>query len=73
MQQGNVVHAVVGDITGEQAFFRLMQWRDGQFSLKECSEFPEQTISASTMSLLMEGARLADEGSEPQQGQTQEA
>lgn len=64
LQQGNVIHAQLGDVSGENAFYKLMHWYDGKFSMKECSVFPEATITSSTMSLLMEGARLADESLE---------
>lgn len=62
LKAGNVVHAEAGDVSGESAFYELMQWKVGQFSMSECQKFPEATVKASTMSLLMEGARLADEG-----------
>ncbi len=61
LQQGNVIHSELGDIIGENAFYKLMHWADGKFAMKECSTFPEPTVTSSTMSLLMEGARLADE------------
>lgn len=63
LRQGSVIHSQLGDIIGENAFYQLMQWHDGKFSMKECREFPEATVTSSTMSLLMEGARLADEDS----------
>lgn len=62
LKQGNVIHAQVGSITGEQAFYQLMQWHEGEFSMRDCTEFPAATITSSTMSLLMEGARIVDEG-----------
>ncbi len=64
LRDGNVVHAETGGVTGEQAFYELMLWKVGQFSMSECQSFPEATVTASTMSLLMEGARLADEGAQ---------
>lgn len=65
MREGNVIHAEVGDVVGEKAFYVLMPWVEGEFSMTECREFPEPTVNSSTMSLLMEGARLADEGLSP--------
>lgn len=59
---GAVVHAALGAILGEAAFFKLMRWTDGEFTTKQCTEPPEASITANTMSLLMEGARQADEG-----------
>jgi DNA-binding response OmpR family regulator len=64
VQGGNVVHAALGSIQGEAAFFKLMRWTEGEFTTKQCSEPPEMSITVSTMSLLMEGARQADEGEE---------
>ncbi len=58
---GAVTHAVAGDITGEEAFYRMMTWDDVNFQVIPCKDFPEPTIEISLMSLLMEGARLMDE------------
>ena len=62
LKNGDVVHAELDGQTGEHAFYQFMRWEDGTFYMVECSDFPEPTITSSTMSLLMEGARLADEG-----------
>jgi DNA-binding response OmpR family regulator len=61
LKDGNVIHAEMGSETGESVFHQLMQWRQGEFSMQECATFPAATIKSTTMSLLMEGARLADE------------
>lgn len=61
LREGNVIHAESAGISGENAFYQLMQWRSGEFSMNDCSVFPEPTVLSSTMSLLMEGARLVDE------------
>ena len=62
VKNGEIIHASVGNSQGEEAFYKLMQWTRGDFTTKQCAEFPEPTIDSSTMSLLMEGARIADEG-----------
>jgi CheY-like chemotaxis protein len=62
VKAGDIVHAVVGDAAGEPAFYELMRWDEGEFTTQECTEFPEVTIERSAIGLLMEGARLADEG-----------
>ncbi len=59
---GQIVHAQVGELAGDAAFYELMKWKGGEFLMVQCSEFPESTIQSSAMSLLMEGARLVDEG-----------
>ncbi len=64
MRDGQIVHAAGGDTVGEAAFYEMMAWSDGSFETTQSSTFPESTIEVSTMSLLMEGSRLADEGPE---------
>jgi hypothetical protein len=61
LQDGNIVHCDLGGKTGPDAFYELMRWQAGDFTTKQCVEFPEATIASSPMALLMEGARLADE------------
>jgi len=64
MKSGEVIHAVSGSIAGEQAFYEFMRWKEGVFVARVCSDFPPATIQNSVMSLLMEGARLADESAD---------
>jgi hypothetical protein len=62
METGEIIHAESGSFYGEEAFYRLMRWEKGTFSIVPCTAFPARSIQVPTMSLLMEGARLADEG-----------
>jgi DNA-binding response OmpR family regulator len=61
MQQGQIIHADTDSLSGEEAFYSLMTWEEGEFQILPCSHFPTRTIHAPTMSLLIEGARLVDE------------
>lgn len=61
IQQGEIIHGAIGGIAGEQSIYEVMKWNEGEFHIKPCSDFPTRTVFASTMSLLMEGARLKDE------------
>jgi hypothetical protein len=61
LRDGQTIHAEGEGLTGEQAFYQFLRWQEGSFSAVECSDFPERTINGSTVGLLMEGARLADE------------
>ncbi len=61
IKAGEIIHAEVGVLSGEKALFQLMGLHEGQFQVVSCSSFPQRTIYGSTMSLLMEGARLVDE------------
>jgi CheY-like chemotaxis protein len=58
---GEVIDARLGDQTGIEAFYRLMQWREGTFAVTRIENPPPRTIEASLMSLLMEGSRRMDE------------
>ena len=61
IQDGQIVHAQVGELAGEEAFNHLMTLAGGNFTLKPFSEPPARTISGSWELLLMEAARIRDE------------
>lgn len=61
--EGSIVHAVSGRLKGEMALYGLLALRGGGFNLLPYQEPEERTISGHWEFLLMEGARLADEGS----------
>lgn len=58
---GQVIHAEVGSLKGEEAVFELLSWTDGSFRLAENLTQTPRTISQSWMALLMEGMRRLDE------------
>ena len=62
LQGGDIVHAETESLQGEPAFYRLISWEEGEFQIVACDRFPDRTIHAGAMSLMMEGARLIDEG-----------
>jgi CheY-like chemotaxis protein len=64
IKNGEIIHAETGELKGESAFYEMVSWNSGMFTTKRLATVPERTIFASAMSLLMEGARLHDEGSE---------
>ena len=64
VRDGQIIHAQAGDLTGEEAFNRLMGLTGGQFHLKPFVEPPTTTISGSWEFLLMEAARQRDEAQE---------
>ena len=61
IQGGDIIHAESDGSVGEEAFYKLMAFHEGDFEIVPCSKFPERTVHGNTMSLLMEGARLVDE------------
>ena len=65
VKDGQIVHAQVGELTGEEAFNHLMALAGGNFNLKPFTEPPARTISGSWEFLLMEAARQRDEANDP--------
>ncbi len=60
-RDGEIIHAEHGDRVGEAAFFEIMQWPTGRFSLEANVTTTSHTIDRSWRFLLMEAARLQDE------------
>jgi hypothetical protein len=59
---GRPVHAVAGDLLGEEAVFRVVSWEDdGGFLVHPEAEAPAPTIHVATDAVLMEGCRRLDE------------
>jgi DNA-binding response OmpR family regulator len=61
VREGNVIHAATGRHRGEKALFRLLQWREGNFSFDAGGTTADANIRRGTDLLLLEGARQADE------------
>ena len=62
IKDNGVVHAQTVAKTGDAAVYELMRWKDAVFTVSNESYTAEPTIRISVMELLMEGARLIDEG-----------
>lgn len=60
--QGNIVHAAVGDLVGEEAVYELLTWPDASFVVETEKIPPGRTISSNWSELLLEGIRRVDEG-----------
>lgn len=61
-RHGQIVHAVCGTLTGPDAVYRLIGWRDqGSFVTAAVKTFPADNVRLPTDSLLFEGCRLLDE------------
>lgn len=61
LKDGNMVHAELGEIKGEEAVYELAIWNDGEFNFEPDVEPATRTISKSNTNLLMEAARRLDE------------
>lgn len=61
IENGAIVHATAGTLTGEKALFRLLGISNGQFRVQQFRNPPLRTIEGSWEYLLMEAARVGDE------------
>jgi len=62
LHEGQIVHAEVGGIMGEEAVYELSIWPDGDFRFEPSdSDLPATTIDKSNANLLLEAARRMDE------------
>ncbi len=58
---GEIAHATLGSIVGDDAVIELVGWVEGSFHLSAYDMLPRRTITASWNYLLMEGMRRYDE------------
>ena len=61
LRAGQIVHAQVGDLQGEEAVYELAIWPEGDFVFTPGQETQLTTIQKSNTNLLMEAARRIDE------------
>jgi hypothetical protein len=61
LKNGQMVHASVADMVGEEAIYALAIWNQGEFQFNPGEEPERQTITKSNTNLLMEAARRLDE------------
>jgi CheY-like chemotaxis protein len=61
IEDGQLVHAVTGDMTGEHALYKLLSLPGGSFELAQFEAPPEKTLNGQWEMLLMEAARVKDE------------
>lgn len=62
INEGMIVHAESGALQGEVALYGLLALRNGEFNFLPFTEPQRRTITGQWESLLMEAARLSDEG-----------
>ena len=61
LKNGQMVHATIGDLVGEEAIYSLAIWNHGEFQFNPGEDSDRQTITKSNTNLLMEAARRLDE------------
>ncbi len=60
-REGRIIHSEQGERSGEDAFYDVMAWRSGRFSLEPNVSTTSHTIDMSAQHLLMEAHRVIDE------------
>jgi hypothetical protein len=60
---GQIAHASLGGLIGDEAVIELVGWQEGSFYISSYEVLPRRTINASWSHLLMEGMRQQDERS----------
>jgi DNA-binding response OmpR family regulator len=58
---GQINHALYGNLKGDSAVYKVLCWPEGNFLIDFTRHSAEQTTTRSTQGLLMEGLRLLDE------------
>ena len=61
VENGNVIHARFRELSGEEALYNLLAWRDGEFEVEMNAKPEKKTISAGAEALLLEGMKRLDE------------
>ena len=59
--QGAILHAVTPKNRGEEAFYEIMMWSGGEFSMRASVPVPERSVHRNWQELLMESVRRIDE------------
>ncbi|HVS15954.1 MAG TPA: DUF4388 domain-containing protein [Thermoanaerobaculia bacterium] len=61
LRDGQIVHAEASRLRGEEAFYELATWTDGEFTFTAGADTSSSSIEKSNTNLLMEAARRMDE------------
>ncbi|HOV85390.1 MAG TPA: DUF4388 domain-containing protein [Syntrophobacteraceae bacterium] len=61
IRSAQVCQALTEDLTGEEAFYRILSWRDGRFQMSAGPQEVEKVVRKPWEHLLVEAMRLRDE------------
>ena len=64
VEVGAPKHAKCGKLEGEEAFYEMVRWLEGEFVIEHGVRSKKSSIDHDAMFLLMEGLRLMDEADE---------
>ena len=60
LDEGGIIHASCGDVSGEDAVFALVETAGGDFAFEEGEELPERSVTVPTEHLVLEAACRRD-------------
>lgn len=58
---GNIVHASMDALEGEDVLYKLLRWEEGEFNLEQEVSAPRHTVKQAWSGILLEGMRRIDE------------
>lgn len=58
---GQIVHASLDSLQGEEVIYELLTWREGEFELEQGVESPMHTVTAGWSGMLLKGLSRIDE------------
>jgi CheY-like chemotaxis protein len=61
IKEGEIIDAVAGDFTGEEAFREILSWKTGNFEILPAEPDHVRTITNSSQGLLLDSAQAMDE------------
>ena len=67
-EDGNIIHATVGDLDGDEAFYEIISWQGGHFAIDKEAKAERESILKGWQSLMLEGLRRVDEKRERGEG-----
>ncbi|MBW2040262.1 MAG: response regulator [Deltaproteobacteria bacterium] len=60
-KNGEIVHAEIGNLEGEEALYTMLGWKEGRFTSQMGISAPKETITNRWEHLLLEGMKRSDE------------
>jgi len=61
LSEGQIVYAKAEETEGDEAFYKLLTWEDGEFNMHMNVHPPKENITMKNDMLLLEGFRRLDE------------
>lgn len=60
-EEGNIVHAILNSLEGEDVLYKLLRWNEGEFTLEQGVSAPKQTVNRPWSGIVLEGMKRLDE------------